>query len=88
MVFTLTLHCVQHPWGVRGVGLKVGDTVLVQLPNSHRGGYGSSGGNHYTTSIEQHYYGHNYEEIASKLQLAILKVIIQVMCLTIATGYS
>ena len=32
-----------------GVGLKVGDTVLAQLPN--RSGRGSSGGDHYTTAI-------------------------------------
>ena len=48
-----------------GVGLKVGDTVLAQLPD--RRGYGSSGGDQYTTAIirwigidrwiEQHFYG-------------------------------
>ena len=32
-----------------GVGLKVGDTVLAQLPN--RSGRGSSGGDQYTTAI-------------------------------------
>ena len=32
-----------------GVGLKVGDTVLAQLPN--RSGCGSSGGDQYTTAI-------------------------------------
>ena len=32
-----------------GVGLKVGDTVLAQLPN--RSGRGSSGGDRYTTAI-------------------------------------
>ena len=35
-------------WGVR-VGLKVGDTVLAQLPD--RSGRGSSGGDKYTTAI-------------------------------------
>ena len=47
-----------------GVGLKMGDTVLAQLPN--RSGRGSSGGDHYTTAIihwigrtssSRHYFG-------------------------------